>query len=333
MKSFILTLLKIFIAALLIGYLLQSGQLDFRSFNMFLESPLLLLAVVVGWIVVVLGLGSLRWWFLLRGVGIDTDYLRVVQLNMVGLFFNSTIPGAVGGDIIKAVYVMRDQKAQTKTPSMLTIVLDRVVGLIALFVIAGVAVSFEFRRLVAMPALVPLIVFIYAICFCSLCLFLILFSRETWIERRIAAFFAPYESGVMKIPKSIFESLLVYKERPASLVAALLISIVLQSAVMFFFLYLSARLNGVVPELSTFAAIYPIGILVTALPLAPAGVGVGHVAFDQLYKLVGMENGANVFNLYVLLQIVFNLAGVIPYLFMKRGDLAKVELAPQSESC
>ena len=50
----------------------------------------------------------------------------------------------------------------------------------------------------------------------------------------------------------------------------------------------------------TFASVAPLAILVTALPLAPGGMGVGHVAFEEVLGIVGISGGANIFNLFFL---------------------------------
>jgi hypothetical protein len=70
-------------------------------------------------------------------------------------------------------------------------------------------------------------------------------------------------------------------------------------------------------EVALLAPIFPFGILVTAIPLAPGGLGVGHAAFDKLFSLVGLPGGANVFNVYVLSQLFLNLLGIFPYLSLK----------------
>jgi hypothetical protein len=59
--------------------------------------------------------------------------------------------------------------------------------------------------------------------------------------------------------------------------------------------------------------------MTTALPLAPGGLGVGHVAFDKLFAMVGLQGGANVFNVMVLTQLALNLLGVFPYLLYRRA--------------
>ena len=58
----------------------------------------------------------------------------------------------------------------------------------------------------------------------------------------------------------------------------------------------------------------PIGLLATAIPVAPAGLGVGHAAFAWLFSLVGSHHGPEVFTMLVTIQILFNLMGVFFYL-------------------
>ena len=57
----------------------------------------------------------------------------------------------------------------------------------------------------------------------------------------------------------------------------------------------------------------PIGLITTAIPLAPSGIGIGHVAFESLYQLVGVAGGADIFNMYIVLQLAVYLTGGIPY--------------------
>ena len=54
-----------------------------------------------------------------------------------------------------------------------------------------------------------------------------------------------------------------------------------------------------------------------AVPISPAGAGVGHVVFETLYREVGLSQGANLFNLYFLINFSINLVGIIPFLLTK----------------
>src|SRR5262249_26801483 len=51
--------------------------------------------------------------------------------------FNLVIPGAVGGDLIKAAYLLRMRI--NKTQAIASMVLDRILGLLGLFSLAGVS--------------------------------------------------------------------------------------------------------------------------------------------------------------------------------------------------
>ena len=58
-----------------------------------------------------------------------------------------------------------------------------------------------------------------------------------------------------------------------------------------------------------------------AIPIAPAGIGVGHAVFDTLFGLFGINNGASLFNIYLLAIVAESLTGAIPYLLT--GGLVK----------
>ena len=66
-----------------------------------------------------------------------------------------------------------------------------------------------------------------------------------------------------------------------------------------------------------------LGILSVVLPVSLAGLGVGHLAFEQLFRMVGAANGANVFNLYVIGQLAPSMIGAIPWLLESRSGSAE----------
>ncbi len=81
---------------------------------------------------------------------------------------------------------------------------------------------------------------------------------------------------------------------------------------------LATAITGQDIAVSTLASVYPLGMLTLVLPISYAGFGVGHVAFDQLFTLVGLTGGATVLNAYLISQVVPCLFGVIPYLTLRR---------------
>jgi hypothetical protein len=77
------------------------------------------------------------------------------------------------------------------------------------------------------------------------------------------------------------------------------------------------------------ATVFPLGILTMIVPISPAGLGVGHVAFERLFESIGVHGGATVFNVYLIGLLAPCLTGVIPYLALKKsGALPNTEEPP-----
>ena len=98
------------------------------------------------------GLGVVRWQYLLRAQNIRLGWGRVLELSLVGNFFNIALPGAVSGDFVKAVYVGQDTQGQ-KAKAFGSILFDRVAGLSALVVVAAAALLLGLNDFVHSPVL------------------------------------------------------------------------------------------------------------------------------------------------------------------------------------
>ena len=113
---------------------------------------------------------------------------------------------------------------------------------------------------------------------------------------------------------------------PRYLLMTLGISMAMHAGAMLLFTTLTNAITQQGVSLSALATIYPLGIITVVLPVSPAGIGVGHVAFDRLFALIGLEGGATVFNVFLIGQMAPCLLGVIPYLALKReGTLPSQE--------
>lgn len=83
---------------------------------------------------------AFRWSILLRGLGVDVGFPRLVSLYFVGNFFNAFLPTSFGGDVMRIVEVTRDVPAGLATG---TVIVDRLTGLLMLFVMALAALPFR----------------------------------------------------------------------------------------------------------------------------------------------------------------------------------------------
>ncbi len=317
-SAFVVNLMKFSIVAVLLIILISSGKLSLNQFMTVLSRPDAIVASIGVWIFGPVILGTTRWWLLMRGAGLSCQFLRAIKLQMIGFFFNTAMPGAVGGDIIKAIYIVRDQNGATgKTPAMLSVVLDRIVGLIGLFAMGVVAALLSLPQLIANPVTADLLRGLVVVVVCSMIFLGVVFipykNDKDPILKILSAKWPLF--GVLS---GIYVALRNYRDKPGIIFSAIGLSIIVQMIFLWFMGFIGRIMYGEAQfNAALIAPIFPFGILVTAIPLAPGGLGVGHAAFETLFSMVGLPGGANVFNVYVLSQLILNLFGIFPYLSLK----------------
>jgi uncharacterized protein (TIRG00374 family) len=89
-----------------------------------------------------------RWIILLNVQGIAISYWRSLRILLVGMFFNLFLLGATGGDIIKIFLIMREAPDK-KAGALLSVFIDRVVGVLALAAVSAVVILLRWRELMA----------------------------------------------------------------------------------------------------------------------------------------------------------------------------------------
>jgi len=77
-----------------------------------------------------------RWYLLVRAQEFEFGLKDAVRYGFVGMVMNYVAPGAVGGDLFKAVLLARDQTSR-RTVAVATVLLDRILGMLALFLVGA----------------------------------------------------------------------------------------------------------------------------------------------------------------------------------------------------
>lgn len=103
-----------------------------------------------GWLfAAVLGAGAVnalcwvRWWLCLRILGLDVTLGRALRFSAVGLFGSLFLLGPMGGDAVRIGLLWRDGHA--KTAAALSVLVDRVSGLVALILATGLLTAFRYE--------------------------------------------------------------------------------------------------------------------------------------------------------------------------------------------
>src|SRR6266487_2126578 len=101
--------------------------------------------IIFGWLSysAVEVIATVRWQMLLRIQGITLRWLRTFAIVMIGLFFNMFLPGLVGGDAVRLYFVFKCAPRQ-KTRATLSVVMDRLFGLLSILFLASVSLLLRF---------------------------------------------------------------------------------------------------------------------------------------------------------------------------------------------
>lgn len=319
-RNLVLFGVKIGVAALLIGWLIRSGSLDMGALKVLVQKPWLL-AMDLGVFVAAAVCATLRWRALLTLANVHQPFLRLLSLQLTATFFNVVIPGNVGGDVVKALYVARDADPRSRTTILLIVFIERLLGLGGLVTTAFLVTLLRgptlwndplLRPMASMVALVGLATVIGPMIFLT-------------VIRRAGDRIETYTSGTSKLAKLLNQLVAAFRllaAGPRRLVEALVISMVLHALAMGYFTVLTRVVGGYDVGYFAIATIFPLGLLTMVIPIAPAGLGVGHVAFDRLFAAIGLSggaaSGATIFNVYLLGQILPALVGVVPYIALRR---------------
>ncbi|MGK5092139.1 lysylphosphatidylglycerol synthase transmembrane domain-containing protein [Deltaproteobacteria bacterium TL4] len=328
MKRIVISAAKLGIVVGILFYLVDSGRLNFSRLKLFLDTPSVMFSIVAALLMVVIPLAALRWWLLLRAVGLHVPFSRAFLLTWIGNFFNTTLPGAISGDVVKGYYIIKAQASEGKTKAFTTLLIDRFVGLFGLIVMAFCALLSNWVFILSLPVLHSLVVmigflFLGTVLFYMIVLFPFEEDRDPfiWLFKQLPA---------SKLITKIYSAFKSYQHQKWTLLYTLLISIFIHSTIAFLFFQIAALIGVASMNLTTQLFIMPIGLITIAIPIAPGGVGVGHAAFDSLYHMVGINGGADIFNMFVIIQLAVFLLGGIPYFLYSHEYKVQEEPDPET---
>lgn len=310
-KRFAVPLLKFVAVAALFYFLQKRGLISQGAFAAVVDNQPICAAIVVLLIINTL-LGTWRWKMLLAAQGIVLGWSKVLHLNLIGAFFNIALPGAVSGDVVKAVLVVRVAEGR-RSNAFGSILIDRILGMSALVAVACMATllnvidshGFQFPR-----SLLASILFSG--------LGVIGFFSYVLSHRKSDPLGKMFHAFAHRFPKMgslarVYQSILSFREERRTLVRAAAISLLIHAILVSIAFLVATVLAPAPPSLGLLAIIVPVGMLFTAIPILPAGIGTGHAAFYFLFQMVGLDIGVDVFNWIVLTQVVVGVLGGVIY--------------------
>jgi hypothetical protein len=311
----------------LVAYLGASGAIEWKALGRLLSSwrlmalalPALLLdALLIAW----------RLDVLLTPRGFRIPLWPAFRLTMIGIFFNSCLPGATGGDLVKMYYAAEGHPGR-RTEVATIILLDRATGMFALMLMP-LLIAPLFPELTAASAGVRAVLWLAG----GLCALMVLGTLLCWWEpfvqsRLVQAFIRLPKLG--KHLGMVFETVHSYRTAPVAIAAAVGISLVAHVTAVAVAMISSLAAH---PEEFTWqiSVLIPLGFTANALPFTPGGLGVGEAAFNKMFALAGLSGGAEALLGWRLLTILVGLLGLVFYIHGRKRFLLDKGASEASEA-
>jgi uncharacterized membrane protein YbhN (UPF0104 family) len=263
-----------------------------------------------------------RWWLLLEAQDVSLSPGRLFNSYLVALFFNNLLPSNIGGDVVR----IRDtaKVARSKTLATTVVLLDRVMGVMALVLVAacGATLVASYGATAGHTTLPLRPVWFWA-------------NLPSWFwavflagaAAGTPALLAP--AGLIRLLQPLtvlhpewvggrISSLTVtlerFRDHPAALVSCFGGAIFVQAATVGFYLAVAHAMHLRIAA-SDLAVIVPVSGVVQMLPVSFGGLGVREGAFSVYLTAAGLpiESALLLSLSATALIMLFSLSGVVAY--------------------
>ncbi|MBN2449124.1 MAG: flippase-like domain-containing protein [Lentisphaeria bacterium] len=268
---------------------------------------------------VVLMATVVRWGMLLSVQGVHLPLGLLTRLTLIGVFFNLAIPGAVGGDLVKMGYVARAAPAR-KAEAVLTIFLDRVVGLLGLFLVAAVAVLASLPMILGMDSRFrPLQAGALVVGLGSIGgvagVLLLEYRSRILAHPRAAALLSRcarhVPARVAAILARLAQAIELYRERRGVIVRATLLAVAVHVLLAVDLFLVGKALGERTLGLQHYVVVASVANTVASVPITPGGMGTRDATAAAFFTAFAAEPVAAIGSIPVTLSIVFVLWALV----------------------
>ena len=233
-----------------------------------------------------------RWFLLVRALKMPFTLPEALRLGYIGFLFTFLTLGVVGGDLVKAIFLARRQHGR-RTEAVATVVIDRIIGLYALFIVAAIAIFFvDFGAIEsADPAkltAVKTLAWVAVGAAIAGTIGLIIIALPSFGN-------TPLAEAAFRIPKvgesiqRVVSAIKMYRGKPMFMSGIGVMSLLIHCCFACSVYLIALGLPGEIPSFGKHFVIVPLAMLANTLPL-PGGLGGFEFALDFLYR--GMSTAA-----------------------------------------
>lgn len=289
------------LALTLIFVLIKKGPFQVDQLKFVLtHSTIVMLGFIIFFFQVLFA--SLRWKLFINLIE-KVKLLKVIQLNLVGYFFNFFIPGGVGGDIVKALELSKNNQA-TRSQALSTVFSDRIFGLFSMitFTLLFLSVEYFFHNDQYILKFLLLNGVLFLIVVFSLLFFPAVLKK---ISAHLSNKNSPLLIKLEKLVSSLHFTFVTFKNIKLQL-KSFILSFFGQLVTIYFMFEVVRMLGAPPPSFFVFFSLCCFSFVASAIPIFPAGIGVGQAAIYVMFSQISEDLAKATITAITAVQI-FNL--------------------------
>jgi uncharacterized protein (TIRG00374 family) len=224
-------------------------------------------------------IAGVRWWWLLRVIGTEVSLFETLRFTWIGVFFNAVMLGSTGGDVIKALYIMKRCPGH-RVPVLVSVGVDRILGLGSLALLGAFAVLF------AIDDFPVIAIGIWGVIAAVGLIGVIAFSKRLRERVRLKSLLnrvpAKFRSKLQMVDQAIF----FYRDQRKMLIGSLALGIA-NHVLSVCCVVLIGFAIGVGMPIFEYFVLVPVINIASAVPIAPNGWGIGETMYGHLFGTHG----------------------------------------------
>ncbi|MEH0860058.1 lysylphosphatidylglycerol synthase domain-containing protein [Halobacteriovorax sp. DPLXC-1] len=303
-------LIKLTIVLSALFYIYFNDLIDWNLIKKGLSNPKLILVFLLLTFLQQL-VGSARTKSLLFYKNEKLNVFKINNITWASTFLNCVLPTSIAGEVYKINKIIDNSDNEIKDNVVYTALVSKVLTVISLVIISFTALfSSQLENKESQFFLNGLILFCFILCLLfTYRLKLYKLAHQLYKKINIQHTFIKTRAYNFHI----YFNLLFFN--PSAILKPLLLSIILQILNLISILLIVYNTKEVsVNSLIQLSQVIPLGIFASILPISYQGLGTGNYAFNELFKLVNIKNGSDIFTIYFALSYIFNLIGIIPFI-------------------
>ncbi len=307
---------KLILAFILLWLLVYLKALDLSNLTKLSEKPILVAIGMCAILFTVL-IGNFRWQILLKSQKINESFLRLLQINFISLFSKLFLPGAVGSEIIRALYIGRITPGK-RTGALLSLIMDRYCGLLGLLSVTLGVILIRHELISQNTIFLSLSAIVVTLLLSGIGLLIVGLWASKWLLDIEWLTLKNHPGVFRKTLIQIITSISVYKDNPGSVLFAYLLSIPIHLLLVGTIIICAHILAPNILSNLEYAIAATFSIFANAAPITPGGLGVGEGAFDIMCQLL-INNSNHVFAFgsiflsYRAISVIISLPGILAY--------------------